>query len=153
MKKSLFIIAIAASLAATGCAAGYVDQQPGDVTYEQGTAPGPDYGVWIDGDWIWGGRKILLAQKRSLGIIAAKAIPGQKAIGPIPHAAITGTEVIGNRETEIKRWSPMLPFLYHRLPKRHQRQLHQLQMLSRRQDTPMIVMASSNAKTTCTNAV
>jgi hypothetical protein len=54
MKKSLFIIAIAASLAATGCAAGYVDEQPADVVYDQGTAPGPDY-VWIEGDWGWSG--------------------------------------------------------------------------------------------------
>jgi hypothetical protein len=54
MKKSLFIIAIAASLAATGCAAGYVDEQPADVVYDQGVAPGPDY-VWIDGDWVWSG--------------------------------------------------------------------------------------------------
>ena len=54
MKKSLFIIAIAACLGAMGCEAAYVDEQPGDVTYEQGVAPGPDY-VWIDGDWVWAG--------------------------------------------------------------------------------------------------
>jgi hypothetical protein len=54
MKKSLVIIAIAASLAASGCAAGYIDQQPSDVVYEQGVAPGEGY-VWIDGDWVWGG--------------------------------------------------------------------------------------------------
>ena len=39
MKKSLLIIAIAACLAATGCAGGYVDAQPADVVYEQGVAP------------------------------------------------------------------------------------------------------------------
>jgi WXXGXW repeat (2 copies) len=54
MKKSLLIIAIAACLAATGCAGGYVDAQPADVVYDQGVAPGPGY-VWIDGDWVWGG--------------------------------------------------------------------------------------------------
>ena len=54
MKKSLFIIAIAASLAATGCAGGYVDEQPADVDYDQGVAPGPGY-IWIDGDWVWSG--------------------------------------------------------------------------------------------------
>jgi hypothetical protein len=54
MKKSLFIIAIAALMGTMGCESEYVDEQPGDVTYEQGVAPGPDY-VWIDGDWVWGG--------------------------------------------------------------------------------------------------
>ena len=54
MKKSLFIIALAASLGVVGCEVEYVDQQPADVVYEQGTAPGVDY-VWIDGDWVWSG--------------------------------------------------------------------------------------------------
>jgi hypothetical protein len=57
MQKTLLIIAIAASLAATGCAVdGYVDTQPGDVYYTRPVAPGPDY-MWVDGDWMWtGGR-------------------------------------------------------------------------------------------------
>jgi WXXGXW repeat (2 copies) len=54
MKKSLFIIAIAAMIGAMGCEGEYVDEQPADVTYEQGVAPGPDY-VWIDGDWVYSG--------------------------------------------------------------------------------------------------
>jgi WXXGXW repeat (2 copies) len=55
MKNVILAMAIACGLAATGCAVdGYVDAQPGDVVYEQGVAPGPDY-VWIDGDWVWGG--------------------------------------------------------------------------------------------------
>ena len=54
MKKSLFIIALAASLGVMGCEAEYVSDQPTDEVYEQGAAPGPDY-VWIDGDWVWGG--------------------------------------------------------------------------------------------------
>jgi hypothetical protein len=54
MKKSLFIIAIAALIGVMGCEGEYVDEQPADVTYEQGVAPGPGY-VWIDGDWVYGG--------------------------------------------------------------------------------------------------
>ena len=54
MRKSLFIIAIAASLGAAGCEAEYVSDQPADVVYSQGVAPGPDY-IWIDGDWMWSG--------------------------------------------------------------------------------------------------
>ena len=49
------IIGIAGCLAATGCAVdGYVTEQPAEVVYERGVAPGPDY-IWIDGDWVWGG--------------------------------------------------------------------------------------------------
>jgi hypothetical protein len=57
MNKTLLIIAIAASLALTGCTVdGYVASQPGDVYYARPVAPGPDY-IWIDGDWVWtGGR-------------------------------------------------------------------------------------------------
>ena len=55
MKKILSIIAIAACIAATGCAVdGYVEAQPGDVYYERGVAPGPGY-IWVDGDWMWAG--------------------------------------------------------------------------------------------------
>ena len=54
MKKLLIIMAIATSLFATGCAAGYVDTVPADEVYDAGVAPGPGY-IWVDGEWAWGG--------------------------------------------------------------------------------------------------
>jgi len=42
-------------MAATSCTVdGYVTDQPTEVVYERGVAPGAGY-VWIDGDWVWSG--------------------------------------------------------------------------------------------------
>ncbi len=55
MRKILMIIGIAGCMAATSCTVdGYVTDQPTEVVYERGVAPGAGY-VWIDGDWVWSG--------------------------------------------------------------------------------------------------
>jgi hypothetical protein len=56
MKKQLLAVAIAGSLAVTGCSVegGYVESQPADIVYTRPLTPGPDY-IWIDGDWVWSG--------------------------------------------------------------------------------------------------
>ena len=56
MKKLLFVIGIACCVGLTACSVegGWVDSQPGDVTYVRPASPGADY-VWVDGDWYWSG--------------------------------------------------------------------------------------------------
>ena len=122
MKKSLFIIAIAASLGATGCAAGYVDEQPADVTYEQGVAPGPDY-IWIDGDWVYERRKIHLA-KGTLGSWPGRPYLCQRQLGAyFPRLPLE------QRSLELIFRTGVDPLNY-LSPERHQRELYQLEMLS-----------------------
>jgi WXXGXW repeat (2 copies) len=41
-------------VALSGCAGGYVAEQPADVVYDRPVSPGVGY-VWIDGDWFWSG--------------------------------------------------------------------------------------------------
>jgi hypothetical protein len=58
MNRKLLSIALAAAIliGAAGCGVegGWVETQPGDVTYVRPASPGADY-IWIDGDWVWGG--------------------------------------------------------------------------------------------------